>query len=87
MSLELCLDYLPLTNLASWWNLRTRLCKQGFVYTRRYEVKVKKKTACISEIAADIAARFLSRQGRVQSGERRHYSVLSFKPNHQSPAW
>ena len=37
--------------------------------TSRYEVKAKKKTACIREIAADIAARFLSRQGRVQSGE------------------
>ena len=35
----------------------------------RYEVKVKKKTACIREIAADIAARFIGRQGRVQSGE------------------
>ena len=35
----------------------------------RYEVKAKKKKACINEIAADIAARFLSRQGRVQSGE------------------
>ena len=32
-------------------------------------MKAKKKTACIREIAADIAARFLSRQGRVQSGE------------------
>lgn len=33
----------------------------------RYEVKIKKKTACIRDIAADIKARFLMR-GRVQCG-------------------
>ena len=41
----------------------------------RYEVKIKKKTACILEIAADIKARFVTR-GRVQCGVLTSFGVL-----------